>query len=40
LLVSPSYDFCFALKNEVANKFCDENDIEYRLVFKKNLDKL
>lgn len=30
----------FALKNEVANKFCDENDIEYKLVFKKNLDKL
>lgn len=30
----------FALKNEVANKFCDENNIEYKLIFKKDLNKL
>lgn len=30
----------FALKNEVAIKFCNENDIEYKLVFKKDLNKL
>lgn len=30
----------FALKNEIAIKFCNENDIEYKLVFKKDLDKI
>jgi len=33
-------EFVFELKNEVANKFCKENNIEYKLVFKKDLDKL
>lgn len=28
----------FELKNEVANKFCNENNIEYKLVFKKDLN--
>lgn len=30
----------FELKNEVANKFCNENNIEYKLVFKKDLNRL